>query len=73
MTVNIGDNMRGIGNDSFYGCTSIQSVSLGAGLDTIGNYAFSNCAFNKVTIPPLVTTIGDSAFNSSKLFASVTR
>lgn len=67
MTVNVGDNMRGIGNNSFYGCTSIQSVTLGAGLDTIGNYAFANCINMKnVTLPSNtnVRIIGDHAFSN---------
>lgn len=67
MTVNIGDNMRGIGDNSFYGCTSIQSVTLGAGLDTIGNYAFANCINMKsVSLPPNtnVRIIGEHAFSN---------
>jgi len=67
MTVNIGDNMRGIGNHAFYGCTSIQSVTLGAGLDTIGNFAFANCINMKtVSLPPNtnVRIIGEHAFSN---------
>lgn len=67
MTVNIGNNMRGIGDRAFYGCTSIQSVALGAGLDTIGNYAFANCINMKsVTIPSNtnVRIIGEHAFSN---------
>ncbi len=73
MTVNIGDNMRGIGNNSFYGCTSIQSVTLGAGLDTIGNYAFANCINMKtVSLPPNtnVRIIGDHAFSNCQNLTS---
>ncbi len=67
MTVNIGDNMRGIGNRAFYGCTSIQSATFGAGLDTIGNYAFANCINMKtVTLPSNtnVRILGDHAFSN---------
>lgn len=66
-TVNIGDNMRGIGDRSFYGCTSIQSVSLGAGLDTIGNSAFANCInMRSIKLPANtnVRIIGDHAFSN---------
>lgn len=72
-TVNIGDNMRGIGDNSFYGCTSIQSVTLGAGLDTIGNYAFANCINMKtVSLPPNtnVRIIGDHAFSNCQNLTS---
>lgn len=51
-----------------YNCEALTEIKIPDGVTVINNYAFSNCAFNKVTIPPLVTTIGDSAFNSSKLF-----
>lgn len=73
MTVNIGDNMRGIGNRAFFGCTSIQSVTLGAGLDTIGNYAFANCINMKsVTLPSNtnVRIIGDHAFSNCQNLTS---
>ena len=73
MTVNIGDNMRGIGDNSFYGCTSIQSVTLGAGLDTIGNYAFANCINMKtITLPPNtnVRIIGEHAFSNCQNLTS---
>ena len=66
-TVNIGDNMRGIGDRSFYGCTSIQSVSLGAGIDTIGNYAFAGCInMRTFTLPENtnIRIIGDHAFSN---------
>ncbi len=72
-TVNIGDNMRGIGDDSFYGCTSIQSVTLGAGLDTVGNSAFANCINMKTVTLPSNTNIrilGDHAFSNCQNLTS---
>ncbi len=67
VNVNIGNNMRGIGDKSFFGCTSIQSVTLGSGLDTIGNSAFANCInIRNVNLPSNtnVRIIGDHAFSN---------
>ncbi len=71
--VNIGDNMRGIGDRSFYSCTSIQEVSLGAGLDTIGNFAFANCInMRNVNLPSNtnVRIIGEHAFSNCQNLVS---
>ncbi len=41
--ITIGEDMVGIGDYAFYGCTGIESVKLNNGLNTIGNAAFANC------------------------------
>ena len=52
-----------IGNNSFYGCNSMASVSLPEGLTTIGSNAFSGCSsLTTVSLPASVTTLGSSAF-----------
>jgi uncharacterized repeat protein (TIGR02543 family) len=49
--------------ESFTGKTSLTSVILPAGIDSIGNSAFSRCDnLNTVTLPAGVSFIGDSAF-----------
>lgn len=49
----------------FYNCGSLASVTLPAGLTTIGIYAFRNCSsLASVNIPESVTTIGNNAFQS---------
>ena len=57
-------DISAINEYSFYGCSSIKSVSFSEGVTTIGPYAFFDCSFlNKVTIPSTLTTIGSYAFN----------
>ena len=52
---------------------SIESLSLPAGLTSIGEYAFYGCSnLISVTIPDSVTGIGDFAFYGCKNLASVT-
>lgn len=61
----IGANLVGIGDYAFYGCTGLKRISLGNGLNTIGNGAFSNC-FNlsecNIPLNPKISAIGKSAF-----------
>lgn len=66
-TLNIGENLVGIGNFAFYECTSLSSVSFGNGLKVVGNWAFAACgSLNNVAIPDacLLQQIGDHAFYS---------
>lgn len=64
-----------IGKYSFFQFTNIQSVSLPAGLQTIGEAAFrgiTNTNFTSVTIPSSVTTFGNNAFDGCNKLTSVT-
>lgn len=64
-TLNIGENLVGIGNFAFYECTSLSSVSFGNGLKVVGNWAFAACGtLNNVDIPEacLLQQIGDHTF-----------
>ena len=58
-----------IGDDAFYGCSSLESVTIPNSVTSIGNYAFFDCSsLESVTIPNSVTSIGDGAFSGcSKL------
>lgn len=61
----IGDTMSGIGDYAFYNCGGIQSVTLGNGLDTIGNGAFAYCINMKEFSTPVhnaLRAIGKDAF-----------
>ena len=61
--------MRSYGKNIAY----INEVIIGAGITSIGNYAFIDCAsLNNVTIPNSVETIGDGAFYYCKALKSVT-
>lgn len=50
-----------------------SSYSIPSGVISIGDYAFSSCAFlTSVTIPASVTSVGDNAFTSSFALAKAT-
>lgn len=62
-TVVIPDTVKYIDDESFYGCTALESVTFGNGVEEIGDYAFENCAsLSKVYIPVSVKKIGAEAF-----------
>ncbi len=62
-----------IGNDAFWYCSSLTSVTIPAGVTYIGDYAFFNCSsLTSVTIPAGVTSIGEDAFCNCSSLTSVT-
>ena len=73
-TVVIGDGVMRIGNNAFYECTSLTSVTFAEGsqLTSIGDNAFDNCSsMTSITIPASVTSIGEAAFFSCGGLTSV--
>ena len=53
--------------------SAIMSINIGAGVTSIGDYAFSNCfSLMSVTIPSTVTSIGNYAFSYCYSLMSVT-
>ena len=51
-----------MGEAAFYGCSRLQKVTLGEGLQTIPDNAFNACGLTQIQIPKSVTSIGNSAF-----------
>jgi len=51
-----------IGDYAFYNCSSLSSVTLGDGVESIGNDAFRNCPIEEISISGSVKSIGNSAF-----------
>jgi len=70
-----GDKLCGVGNYAFYNCTSLESITLNNGLDTLGNYAFADCInIRNINIDPLanLVVIGDHAFYQCRALESFT-
>lgn len=62
-SVNV-QGVTSIGNNSFNGCTNLQSVTIGGTVTSIGSSAFKDCSSLKsVSIPNSVTIIANSAFS----------
>ncbi len=62
-----------IGEDAFWGCSSLTSVTIPNSVTSIREEAFWGCSsLTSITIPNSVTSIGDYAFNSCTSLTSVT-
>jgi BspA type Leucine rich repeat region (6 copies)/Secretion system C-terminal sorting domain len=61
-----------IGNNAFFSCNGLTSVTIPNSVTRIGDNAFSNCeGLPSVTIPNSVTSIGNGAFSNCSLFTSI--
>lgn len=68
----IPDNVTRIGDHAFSG-SSLTGLVLGKGVETIGEYAFQNCAnLTEFEIPGSVKTIETGTFDSCRSFENVT-
>ena len=71
-TTVIPENVRSIGDNAFYDCGGLVSVTIPEGVTSIGSWAFYNCSnLSSVTIPQSVTSIGSSAFNACSSITSI--
>ena len=61
-----------IGNEAFYNCSGLTSVSIGNSVTSIGDYAFYDCSkLISITIPNSVTSIGNYAFSGCSAISDV--
>ena len=67
-----GHAVTAIGNSAFYGCTSLQTVSIPDSVTSIGNYAFRDCTnLSGVALPRHLTVLGSRAFGYCKSIKSI--
>ena len=60
----IGETVEAIGDEAFWGCSGLTSITIPNSVTSIGNYAFSGCSgLTSITIPNSVTSIGNYAFS----------
>ncbi len=66
-------SVTSIGNEAFYDCDSLTSVTIPDSVTSIGNFAFYGCTgLTSITIPDSVMSIGSSAFSGCRGLTSVT-
>ncbi|MBE6319558.1 MAG: leucine-rich repeat domain-containing protein [Bacteroidales bacterium] len=66
-------SVTSIGNEAFYGCSSLTSVTIGNSVTSIGGRAFYGCSsLTSVTIGNSVTSIGNDAFSGCSALTSIT-
>ena len=62
-TIDIPRGVSNISNRTFYNCSKLKKPeNILSTITTIGSYAFYNCPFQELIIPPTVSEIGDYAF-----------
>ena len=68
----IPNSVTAIGDNAFYGCTGLTSISIPDGVTSIGNSVFCGCSgLTSVSIPNSVTSIEQYAFASCKRLTSI--
>ena len=66
-------SVTSIGDEAFYRCTGLTSITIPNSVTTIGEYAFYDCTgLKSITIPNSVTTIGEYAFYDCTGLKSIT-
>lgn len=69
----IESGVTSIGDEAFYGCSSLESVVIPEGVTSIGRHAFTDCSsLTSVVIPGGVTSISEGAFADCSSLTSVT-
>ncbi len=68
-----GANIKSVGEQAFYNCDKITSITLNEGLQEIGKEAFIFCdGIAEITIPKTVKVIGTNIFQSTQIQVTIT-
>lgn len=71
-TVNVGNEIVGIGEEAFYDHTYLNHINLPASLTYISNFAFKRCdSLTDIQIPKSVETLGMEAFRECQLLENI--
>ena len=66
-------SVTSIGDDAFFDCRSLTSITIPNSVTSIGDYAFAYCSsLTSITIGNSVTSIGEGAFCECRLLTSIT-
>lgn len=66
------DSVALIGAGAFYGCKTLEKISLPKGLNSIGQCSFNGCKnLKNINIPDEVVSIGKAAFSDCWSFTSI--
>jgi len=69
----IGNNVKTIPNNAFFGCSALTTLDIPESVTAIGNRSFLGCSgLTSITIPNSVTSIGDHSFSSCSGLTSIT-
>lgn len=71
-TLTLPDGLATIGNNTFYGCSSLVSVIFGEGLTTIGEGTFESSSVEKVHFPATLQNMGMMTFEGCANLKEVT-
>lgn len=69
----LGNNLKTISNQAFYGCSELVSINIPSSVSSIGTQAFYSCsALKNIELPSNLKEVGAGVFNSCRELVSIT-